>query len=185
MLNAVLLMELLCRADRRAVAVDLGANVGTLTIPMAKAFAPGKIIAFEPVPRTASDLEVNLGLNDGLQVDVRRVACSATPGRGTMYDISEANPGIAKLRPQGRGRTPITTLDRELANQRVALIKMDIEGHEPEALLGAQEVIERSRPLILCECLPHVESRTKDILAAFGYESVQVMRGDWLFYQPG
>lgn len=54
------------------------------------------------------------------------------------------------------------------SDRRVAVIQLDVEGHEREALTGAMHTIERCRPLIVLETLPP-ESWIAEHLAPLGY----------------
>lgn len=61
-------------------------------------------------------------------------------------------------------------LDRIVpADRRVAVIQLDVEGHEQYALEGAKATIERCRPLIVLETLPE-PAWVADELAPLGYE---------------
>jgi len=55
---------------------------------------------------------------------------------------------------------------------QVDLVKIDVEDFGADVLAGMQEVIRRDRPFIVCEVLPpgHRNERTRDILAALGYQ---------------
>ena len=66
-------MELATRLSSNAYVLDLGANIGTITIPMAKAFS-GNLISFEPFVLNADRLDENIQLNGLQNVVVRRVA---------------------------------------------------------------------------------------------------------------
>ena len=60
----------------------------------------------------------------------------------------------SKLSDTGGCSVPVVALDDVLQGQPVNLIKLDIEGAEAEALLGAQRIIEKYRPG-LAVCLYH------------------------------
>ena len=56
---------------------------------------------------------------------------------------------------EGHAYTQLIRLDEALAHvDRIDLIKMDIEGHEPRALRGARMLIERHRPTLVTEFNP-------------------------------
>lgn len=60
----------------------------------------------------------------------------------------------SKISQQGRILVDLVPIDGMFASRRVSIIKMDIEGGEHDALLGAQHVIQRDRP-ILAVCVYH------------------------------
>lgn len=177
---AVLLMELAGRCDPEAVIVDMGANIGTMSVPIARAFS-GQVLSFEPVPQTFSDLIANLELNNCKNVQARQKACSKATGRGTMIDVLQTNPGMAKLDLDG-GDTVVSTLDIELRGQKIALLKMDVEGHEADVLDGGVESLRAHRPLIICEILNGQQSRIYEKISSLGYQGQRFYRSDWLFW---
>jgi FkbM family methyltransferase len=88
---------------------------------------------------------------------------SGRMGRAYAF-LSEAAPEAGgPVRPdlQDRGSevqpTPVVTLDEYCARaglDRIDFIRMDIEGAEQKALMGAKEVIDRDRPHVLLEIHP-------------------------------
>lgn len=130
----------------RSVAIDGGAHVGTWTELMAAAFE--SVHAFEPSPAFA-DLEFNAQAwpnailhNEGLIDEECRVESfhRKTIGKLTGRRVRKARGGPI------RG----TTIDR-LGLDRCGLIKLDIEGSEFPALIGARKTIARCRPFLLVE----------------------------------
>jgi FkbM family methyltransferase len=181
---AALLMELASRCDRGALLVDVGANVGSLTVPMARAFQ-GEILAFEPVAQNYSDLIYNLRLNKLRNVKALRKACSRSPGFGTMVRVLEKNPGMAQLSEDKGGTVEVATLDIAVGKMPVGLMKMDVEGHESNVIAGAQATISTHRPLILCEIWAERATDLKTALAQLGYAGMRIFRSDWIFYPEG
>ncbi len=135
------------------VALDVGANVGTTVLPMARRVGPaGHVIAFEPHPLVAHCLASMLILNNLSNTRVMTAAAGAAMGTGFMDFDSEAkvaNHGAAKLAKTGT-MVPILTLD-SLGLTRCALIKIDVEGHEFAVLQGAKALIETCAPVIYFE----------------------------------
>ena len=57
------------------VVVDVGADIGALTVPLARAVGPaGRVLAFEPQPTVFQNLCANLALNDLLHVQAFNAA---------------------------------------------------------------------------------------------------------------
>lgn len=115
--------------------VDIGANVGTYTVLAGKVVG-ARVAAFEPHPATADWLESNIRHNaiEG-RTTVHRVALSDHEGTGALTDgLDTMNRVVAP----GEGReVPLRTLDAMLAGESPAMLKIDVEGHEPEVLAGA------------------------------------------------
>ncbi|RAK52001.1 FkbM family methyltransferase [Phenylobacterium deserti] len=135
--------------------VEIGANIGTHTVPMAKACAPGRLYAFEPQQRVFQVLCGNLALNDVRNVLAYPEGCGEESGYATVPPIAyeQANNfgGISLSTDASRGvRVRITPLD-ELDLRKLDVLKIDVEGFEPKVLRGARETILRCRPVIYIE----------------------------------
>jgi len=143
------------------VVVDVGANIGWYTTLLARLVGrQGVVLALEPVPRVRCRLAANVA-NNGVADRVRIFGVAAGDHCGTirLWIPSERGLGSvsAYLREEERHcyiDVPQVTLDCIVANQRlgkVALIKIDVEGHELEVIEGAKVVIAQSRPFLLVE----------------------------------
>ncbi len=145
------------------VAIDIGANIGCHTLVMASAVGQGgMVLAFEPNPRILLRLQANLRLNRFDHVKALSTALGDKPGNASIFIPSELdhNQGVASMHKANLGgacqEIPIEVrlLDdvvRELNLQRVDLIKMDVEGHEWQVLLGAKQTLLRFKPVLLFE----------------------------------
>ena len=141
-----------------SVCIDIGANVGALTLVMSKLTGPSGIVyAFEPGPSTFNRLQANIVLNKLTNVTPVRV------GLGERKEVlgwrmDRLNPGNAGLT---RGAEfdeliDVTTLDSFIESQSVQsvdLLKVDVEGMEFPVFLGGQKTLETFRPTILLETL--------------------------------
>lgn len=144
----------LCRAGD--VVVEVGANIGALTVPMAKAVgATGRVIAIEPQPVVYQTLCANLALNCLLNVEARNFGCGAAPGTLRLPPIDyavENNFGAVPLVGGDKGPpVEVCRLDDVFKLSRLRLIKVDVEGMEVEVLEGARGVIERFSPILYLE----------------------------------
>ncbi len=139
--------------------VEIGANVGTHTVPMAKALAAEgrELIAFEPQPFLFQNLCANLALNGLTNVTTFQLACgdknqvvyfpapdySADNNFGAISMELDALPGSLSAR--------CVRLDDAVDTAPVALLKIDVEGYELLALQGAVGILTRSRPVLYVE----------------------------------
>jgi FkbM family methyltransferase len=139
------------------VALDIGANLGEWTVPLARAVGPGgQVLAFEPQPVVAQALERTLRINHLAQVRVMRLALS--DGDGTApFLIDTGNSGHSRLGGAAAATDLLVATRRldamvdELAPRHVDLIKIDVEGHERRVLDGAVETLRRFRPAVIIE----------------------------------
>ena len=139
--------ELLLRlAARGETAVDVGANIGYMTSVLSAGVGPtGRVIAFEPHPVIAARLRANSA--SWKSVSVREKAVSDRTGTATLAEPPgfSSNQGTAMLASDGSLRVELTTLDDELGDDTVGVLKLDVEGHELEALRGAQALLRAAR----------------------------------------
>jgi FkbM family methyltransferase len=143
--------------------VDGGANVGLFTLVAAERVGPtGKVIAFEPGRTVRLRLLDNVVLNRLAQVEVIPFALSSGPGQAAFRVFEIGGSALNHLTPiDGEGGSletvALTTLDAMLIphdRARLALIKLDLEGAEHQALLGAGSVLRERRPDLLLEIEP-------------------------------
>ena len=179
------------RADRYALAalaeivgertagrtiLDVGANIGNHALMFAG--MADQVIAFEPHPVTFQLLKlnardhgnivpVNFGASDN---QAELLAVSPKRNRGaTSISLRAAQAG------EDSWTFTVATLDSVPAVQTadVALMKLDVEGHEVAALLGAAAMIQKNRPIIVAEqnaaAIADGSSEALRVLEDFGY----------------
>lgn len=126
--------------------IDCGAHLGTLTITASRAVGmTGKVLAYEMHPRTFSYLKRNIEDNRLGNVSVVNCAIGEEKKMVSITDeyVSDMNhvtqPGHLTMNVQ------MKTLD-EVAGllPQVTLLKLDVEGHELQALVGAEELLTRT-----------------------------------------
>jgi FkbM family methyltransferase len=131
-------------------AIDGGAHVGTWSKPLGEKFS--RVIAIEPSPDTFEALQANLQAFDCRTVDAHQVALGATVGWVQMTNdqknIKRGNTGGRFV--QRDGPIAMTTIDT-FAVPTLGFLKLDVEGSEYAALLGAEETLRRCHPIVLFE----------------------------------
>jgi len=135
------------QVKRGDVFYDVGANVGFYSILAASLTDPGMVHAFEPLVTNLAYLRKHLELNRVHNVKVFEMAISDEVG--TAFLEVEKTRAMGRLRKSGSVRVRTSTLDALLSEGEVAppdCIKMDIEGAELHALLGAKECFAQYRP---------------------------------------
>jgi FkbM family methyltransferase len=136
------------------VAVDAGANIGALTVGMARLVQPGgAIVAFEPQRAIFDILCNNLRLNGLANVTVYRRAVGSEAGVIRVppldYGQTENFGGVALGGALGE-EVNVVTID-SLGLPRLRLLKVDVEGMEFEAVTGARATIQRLQPALYIE----------------------------------
>jgi FkbM family methyltransferase len=150
---------------------DVGANVGFYSLLASKLVGPGKVFAFEPVPRNLSYLTKHLALNRVVNVEVLAIALSDRNGTSS-FEIEETG-FMGRLSGEGSITVPTATLDSLVEEGKVLppnCVKMDIEGAELFALRGATRTFQRFRPvLFLATHGEQVEKECRCLLESWGY----------------
>jgi hypothetical protein len=95
-------------------------------------------------------------LDAGLQERIEIHACAVGRMR-KIVRFEETGTIDSKVCTQGGAEVECVPLDEMFAQTPVSMIKMDIEGAEYDALLGARQVIQRDRP-VLAICIYHTQS---------------------------
>ena len=151
------------------LAVDVGANIGAMSLAFARFVGPrGSVISFEAQRRVYYNLCTNLLLNNVLWVEAHHCLAGAQEELAHIAlreidDIDNNNinrGGISFLPnlqtpsvPTGKDRIAIHSLDTFLASrERCDLIKIDVEGAEPQVMAGLQQTLGRKRPYLYVEC---------------------------------
>lgn len=137
-------------AAEGGLAVDVGAHVGTFTVPLARRVGPGGlVVAVEPTPRTAGALRRTLALN-ALQDRVALHECAAGRGEGRarlhVAALGSHN-SLLPLGDEGVGEVEVAVraLDAIVpAGRPACVVKVDAEGTELEVLGGAGRVLAES-----------------------------------------
>jgi len=150
---------MLGNVNNDSVVVDVGANIGYYTLLLAKICK--KVYAFEPDKTSFLILKKNVEENKLKNVVLINKAVSDKRGKVKFIHNGE-NFGDHKIKtPQSFGQLPLTgepetilcdSLDNILKNEdRIDLIKIDVQGHEPEAIAGAEKIIKKHSPVLFLE----------------------------------
>ena len=140
--------------------VDVGANVGYFSFLAASIVGTrGRVVAFEPSPYAIERMQRTVAANDLPQVEMVHAGLSDAEGTLPLFVPSLAGhhtPTMTAAGPQTvRVDVRVTTLDRmldELAIDRVDVMKIDVEGHEPRAFRGGSAALRAGRVRdIVCE----------------------------------
>lgn len=145
------------------VLLDIGANIGIMTVPLAKKAINGKVYAFEPMPQNLKALKRIIKHYKLHNVTIFETALGNQPG-----ELKMVMPVIDKVKMQGLSHVagendteegehftvPVQKLDDIPELQQVKAIggiKIDVENFEFEVLTGAKNLLLKHKPLIYCE----------------------------------
>lgn len=136
--------------------IEVGANIGTHTIPLAKAVPHGSVHAFEPQPVVFQNLCANLSANCCENALAWPSAVGSEKGRLVVPPVDYASPGNfggISLKASGEGVSiEVLRLDDYARGfESLRLLKIDVEGMEKQVIDGGKETIKRLRPIMYVE----------------------------------
>ncbi len=153
--DAVAVMQRLVQPGHTVL--DVGANIGFHTVLLSRLVGPkGRVHAFEPTARYRSILERNVRANSLDNVAIHPFGLSDRSAVRTIQ-IGESSatlhaPGPAEVRAHEEIElVRLDDLEPRLGLSRLDFIKVDVDGHEPAFLHGAERVLERWAPPVLLE----------------------------------
>ena len=137
------------------VVFDLGGHLGVFTRTALNRGA-AKVVVFEPEPTNIACFKKTFQdeLADGRVVLIEAAAWDSVTTLTFTKEEGEHQSARARVSRSGEMEVAATTVDaavKELGLERVDFMKMDIEGSERRALLGAADTLQRFRPeMVLC-----------------------------------
>jgi FkbM family methyltransferase len=137
--------------DHTSVTVDIGAHYGAWTVAMASVAA--RCHAIEPSPHALEVLNRNIDLNHLSNVEVHACALGGRPGHLELRDHADPSRASFTLATEDNKvghHVEVRRLD-DLITEPVDFIKIDIEGYEFPALMGAKRILTEDRPVVLLE----------------------------------
>ena len=145
---------------------EVGGHIGYITQYFSKLVgSKGQVTVFEPGSNNLPYLERNI--SDFNNINLVQCAISDTQGMLDFYedDLTGQNNSLVKdfegfsrnnnnalgTAKINTNRVQATTIDKQFIDKGIDFIKIDIEGAEWMALLGAKEVIKKYRPVLMVE----------------------------------
>jgi FkbM family methyltransferase len=171
--------------------IDIGAHDGEILRQMMKLAPRGRHVAFEPIPHLAAALRARFP-----EVAVHEAACANSAGSAEFVLVENA-PAYSGLRPRPYDRPDVALRNirvqvvrvDDVVRHAVSLIKLDVEGGEYDALLGAERTMTSHRPVIIFEAsarsTPQYGVTARDFTSLFGRLGYRLSTMDrWLASRP-
>lgn len=168
---------------RGSIFLDIGCYSGLFSIAAVKLGATA--MAFEPMEENRRQIEINMKRNQ-VNFALYPVAVSSQGGKGALaYNPRVMLTAGASLdRKSGPKReVDLVTIDGYCFSN-VSVIKIDIEGHEPQALRGMRETLKREKPWLIVEANDdaHRDAVMMELQDAYELDSVLDVRN--LVFRP-
>lgn len=144
-----------CFLKKNITVVDVGANIGYFTIEISKYLdSSSNIIAIEPGAINFSRLQKVIKKKKPVpSISLVLGGLSEKSGWGTL-EIDPSNPANHKIseKQNATKSVELLTLDEVTENlNSVALIKIDVQGHELAVLKGGKKLLKEQSPALLIE----------------------------------
>ncbi|HLJ28090.1 MAG TPA: FkbM family methyltransferase [Candidatus Angelobacter sp.] len=135
--------------------LEVGANIGAHTLPMAKLCAPGHVFAFEPTEYACGKLRQNLALNPEISnVTLIQTMVSNHDHALPKDDISGSFPLFHDASKGETAKPGCLSLDEFAQSAKltsVHLLKIDVDGYDYKVLQGATRILREHKPVVLIE----------------------------------
>lgn len=154
----------LCEAQPGDYVLDIGAFNGNSSLYFAgQVGLGGRVIAIEPDPNSADALRSNVAGFPGEHAPIEVLNLAVSDHEGELRFSKHG--AASRIDPKGdisvKSRT-IDALIKDLAPDHLDLMKFDIEGHEKQALAGAESTIKAYRPKLMV-CIYHLAADLVEI----------------------
>jgi FkbM family methyltransferase len=144
---------------------DIGANIGQVSLGLAKAFEDQvHIHAFEPQATLARHISLSAELNGFQNVSIYQTLVGETDGEADLF-VPDALT-FSSLKPKDNSsrivRCRMTSLDHQISLGALPIpdvVKVDVEGAELQVFKGMEHVIAKHSPVIAFEASETISSR--------------------------
>jgi FkbM family methyltransferase len=173
--------------DGKGAVLDIGANIGIMTVHLAQKLPNSTVHAFEPIPDNVSVLKKIILKFHLKKIKIHETAVGECEGNvqmvlphhgGTrMQGLSHVkHESITEWNEGDEFNVPLNTLDNMLNGEPIQGIKIDIENFEYYALMGGKRILESNHPVIYAELWDN-ENRSNciELLKSFNYNTLVVV----------
>ncbi|MDB9739470.1 FkbM family methyltransferase [Candidatus Pelagibacter sp.] len=171
-------LKKLFKSNEKLIIIDIGANIGSISLPLAKMFNKSKIFAIEPTNYAFKKLTKNLNLNEDLKkiISLNQIFLSKKNKPVKVWSSWNFNNNTNKHK-QHLGT--LHSIKREsymsLNNfinfkkiKKVDFIKLDVDGHELDVLKSGEKFLKNKKPIIFIEIAPY-------LYPEFGYKCSELI----------
>lgn len=180
--------------DGKGAVLDVGANIGIMTVHLANKLPNSTVHAFEPIPDNLSVLKRIIAKFNLKKIKIHEVAVGETSGnvqmilphqgKTKMQGLSHVkHESITEWNEGEEFSVPLNTLDNLLNGEPIQGIKIDIENFEYYALKGGKRILESNHPIIYAELWDN-ENRSNciDLLTSMNYKPHVVVNNELIVF---
>ena len=159
-------LKYLFKSDLKLTIIDIGANIGSISLPLAKIFNKSKIFAIEPTNYAFKKLNKNLNLNKNLKKNISLNQLFLSKIKRPKEVWSSWNFAGNKNKHKQHLGTLHSIKKRSYISltkfidlkkiKKVDFIKLDVDGHELDVLMSGEKLLKRKKPVIFVEIAPYL-----------------------------
>ena len=166
-------------ADKKLIFLDIGANIGSVSLPLAKLFNNALIYSIEPTAYAFNKLYKNLSLNKNLkkQILINQLFISDKNNPKKVWSSWNFNKNKNK-HPKHKGnfksikansRLSLDAFVKKNKIKKVDFIKLDVDGYEMDVLKSGNEFFKKNKPIMFVEIAPY-------LYPEFGYTCLDLIK---------
>ncbi len=169
--------------NRNHIVLDVGANVGHVSLLLSDIVGDRNIYAFEPTPVTYRRLTRNWQLNGWETDQLFSVALGSEDGTTEIPDVTHPDTMNSVAHRHGTQTplvaipmSPLDSFRDRWKGRRIGLLKIDVEGFEDQVFAGAKNTLKEDRPeLLMFESLDGApDEAIVSVLTAADYQIFQL-----------
>lgn len=147
-----------------SVCLDIGANIGLVSLAISQLNPKSKVYAFEPTPEVYPYLKENIEINGIKNIIPFKLALSDKKQKLSFINVKNYLAGNFSLNPKYSDKEKkvygdfiqldAVKLDdwaKKNKIKKIDFIKLDVEGAELHVLKGAKEILKKHKPLLVME----------------------------------
>ena len=160
------IIKLLSKKEKNIIIIDIGANIGSVSLLLAQIFQNSKVYAIEPTNYAFEKLSNNLRLNKDLvnKVFLRQLflANKSKPQKvWSSWNFDKSHEKHQKHLGTLKEIKPniYIKLDEFIKNEglkHIDFIKLDVDGYELDVLRSGEEFLKKNKPVIFIEIAPYL-----------------------------
>ena len=171
-------LKKLFKLDAKLTIIDIGANIGSISLPLAKIFRKSKIFAIEPTNYAFKKLTKNISLNNNLKKNIflNQLFLSKIKKPKKVWSSWNFDDNKDKHKHhlgtlhsiKKKSYISLTKFISLKKIKKVNFIKLDVDGHELDVLKSGEKILKTKKPIIFIEIAPY-------LYPEFGYKCSELI----------
>jgi FkbM family methyltransferase len=168
----------LFKLNEKLIIIDIGANVGSISLPLAKMFSKSKIFAIEPTNYAFKKLTKNISLNNNLKKNIflNQLFLSKIKKPKKVWSSWNFDDNKDKHKHhlgtlhsiKKKSYISLTKFISLKKIKKVNFIKLDVDGHELDVLKSGEKFFKTNKPVMFIEIAPY-------LYPEFGYSCLELI----------